>query len=58
MVIGHNRKLLSGKQLADHFMNNFQKVPEERRKAVREAHNQFQDTGPEGNVMTTQTVEE
>ena len=51
-------KLLSGKHVADDFMNNFQnfsdvEVPEDRRKIVRESQKQFQDMDPEADVMTT-----
>ena len=53
VVIEHNRKLQSGKQVADHILTNIQKVPEDRRKEVREAQNHFQDMGPEDDVMAT-----
>ena len=53
VVIEHNQKLLSGKQVADHFLHNSQKVPKDRRKEVREAQKQFQDMVPEDDVMTT-----
>ena len=46
VVIEQNQQLWSGKQVADHFMNNFQKVsdvevPEDKEKEVREDQKQF-----------------
>ena len=57
VIIEHNQKLLSGKQVADPFTNNFQKVsdvevPEDRRKEVRETQKQFQEMDPQDDVIT------